>query len=71
MASSILLKGDENKNLENSKGEKAGETRSQFSVDAYRQNHRDTFLQIKQESFSALQRISFQLHASLPSHCLS
>ena len=40
MASSILLKGDENKNLENSKWEKAGEMRSQFSVEAYRQNHR-------------------------------
>ena len=31
----------------------------------------ETFLQIKQESFSALQRIRFQLHASLPSHSLS
>lgn len=65
MTSSILLKSDENKNLENCKWAKAGE--KQFSVEAYKQSQTDTFLLIKQKSFSALQRISFQLHTSLPS----
>lgn len=56
MTSSILPKRDEKENLENCKWAKAGEKQSQFSVEAYKQSQTDTFLLIKQKSFSALQK---------------